>query len=160
MVTRSFGLRSLGLAFLSSMALIFLPFAQAAHADSSSALATTYAALKQSLALIAYKNGKDLVTGSSFCINSSGGWSYFVTNAHVVGKRDTVAMFLSAFPGKYYEGTIIRTNPDIDAAIVAVHISNVPSATIASDTLPEGQSIAIAGYPSAHIDFALLGLGL
>jgi serine protease Do len=141
--------------------LFFCSLRPIALADvSSSALASTYAMLKPSLALVAYEEGKNLYTGSSFCINSSGGWSYFLTNAHVVGSRDTVAVFLSSAPGKAFTGTVLRVNGDLDAAIVAVHTPNIPSATIGIDTLPEGQQIAIAGYPSAHIDFALLGLGL
>jgi hypothetical protein len=124
-------------------------------------LADTYATIKKSLALIAYPSGKDgIITGSSFCIYSTATTAYFLTNAHVVGTQKVVGVFLATNPHHTYVGYVIRTNTTIDAAVVAVDVANIPPLTLANDTLPEGQAIAIAGYPSAQIQMALAGMGL
>ena len=136
------------------MSLLTLP----AKGAPGASLPTTYAALKPSLALVAYKDGPTLITGSSFCVSSMNGLSYFLTNAHVVGSQRSVTMFLSS--GKSSVGNVVLVNDDLDVAIIAVPIAGLRAVTFGTDLLPEGQAIAIAGYPSTHIDFALSGWGL
>jgi serine protease Do len=144
----------------SALPTVILACATAYAQPSQTSLASTYSQIKPSLALIAYRQGNDLVTGSSFCIANADGLSYFLTNAHVVDGHSQVDVFLASNPARPYIGNVIRVNPSLDAAIVAIRNASVPPLTIGLDSLPEGQPVAIAGYPSAHISFALAGLGL
>lgn len=135
------------------------PSAKAATVSASPMLAKSYSAIKDSLALLAYLQGDRMVSGSSFCIGNTDGTSLFLTNAHVVGDQTRIAVFLSSDPGRPLVGNVIRVNRSLDAAVLAVHAS-VRALTIGIDQLAEGQAVAIAGYPSAHIRLALAGLGL
>jgi len=123
-------------------------------------LPDTYKRIKSSLALIAYEEGRNIVTGSSFCISSDDDDSFFLTNAHVVGTRKTVTVFPAAMAGRALEGRVIRVNARLDVAIVEVRTGNIQPLQLASDALLEGQSIAVAGYPHAQVELAIAGLGL
>ncbi|HUA09532.1 MAG TPA: serine protease [Candidatus Acidoferrales bacterium] len=134
----------------------------AARGDDS--LASTYAVVKQSLALIAYRKGKFLVTGSAFCVGNvthgdGTATSFLLTNAHVVGASRRVGVSLAIDQKRWRTGTIVRTNPELDLALVAV-AGAVPPLRLAHDRLAEGSAIAIAGYPGSNVEFALAGLGL
>jgi len=126
----------------------------------AASLPETYAKIKPSLALVAYKEGRYIVTGSSFCIGSTDDRSFFLTNAHVVGGRKSVYVFLSSSPARALVGTVVRTNTTLDAAVIEVFVGGIPPLRLARDTLPEGKEIAIAGYPSAQLELAIAGLGL
>lgn len=156
------------IAFAITLMLLGISAASVARADaeqaqdvSAPALAQTYARIKPSLALIAVRQGKnDFITGSAFCISNYGGKSYYLTNAHVVGQSLLVAVLPQWHSGNAHVGHVIRVNTSLDAAIVEIDVGDVPKATLGDDILAEGHQIAIAGFPSAHVDFALLGLGL
>ena len=134
----------------------------AARGDQS--LASTYAVVKQSLALIAYRKGKFLFTGSAFCVGNvthkdGTATSFLLTNAHVVGGSHTVGVSLASDQKRWQTGTVVRTNADLDLALVAI-AGVVPPLRIVRNRLPEGSAIAIAGYPGSNVEFALAGLGL
>jgi hypothetical protein len=122
-------------------------------------LAGSYASIMGSLALVAYMRDKTLITGSSFCVAEKDGKSYFLTDAHVVGDQHVVSVFLSSDPGESLVGTVVRVNRALGAALIAIQ-GDVRPLTLSADRLPEGQKIAIAGYPSTHVRLALAGFGL
>jgi S1-C subfamily serine protease len=122
-------------------------------------LAGRYASITGSMALVAYTRDKMLVTGSSFCVADKDGKSYFLTDAHVVGEQHVVSVFVSSDPGEALVGTVVRVNRALDAALIAIP-GDVRPLTLSADRLPEGQKIAIAGYPSTHVRLALAGFGL
>ncbi|HTU69102.1 MAG TPA: serine protease [Candidatus Baltobacteraceae bacterium] len=127
-------------------------------------LAATYAAVKQSLAFIAYRRGKYLVTGSAFCVGNATrkdgtAISLFLTNAHVVGSTRNVGVSLASDQKKWHAGYVVRTNAEMDLAVVAI-TGTVPPLHLARARLAEGNAIAIAGYPGSNVVFALEGLGL
>jgi hypothetical protein len=124
----------------------------------SETLASSYAIVRKSLALVAYRYGNGMITGSAFCVASFNGYSYFLTNAHVVRSQRRVALILAS-GGKPRTAIVLKENPDYDAAILVVQ-GVVPALRLGRDRLSVGQTIAIAGYPGSNIDLAFEGLGL
>jgi serine protease Do len=128
--------------------------------SAQSALAQTYARVKLSLAFIIYEQGNGYYSGTAFCVGSSDKASYFLTNAHVVDKQSEVSVIRANDSGPAQRGTVLRVNTDIDLALVSIPVPHLPALQIANDVLPEGQPIAVAGYPATHVDQMLDGLGL
>ncbi len=147
---------------LLTLAIAASSYAPAAAQGAS--LASTYATVKRSLGLVAYRSGKYLVTGSAFCVGHGAlkdgkPISFLLTNAHVVGAQRGVFVSLASDQRKWQPGQVVRTNPGLDLALVAV-AGTVPALQLASTPLAEGSTIAIAGYPGSSVQFALAGYGL
>ncbi len=137
-------------------AVIALWWPSAAHAES---LASTYARIKGSLALVVAPSGRQFSSGTAFCIQSNSKHSYFITNAHVVGKSKEVAIVVEG-NNRAAIGTIVRRNSALDVAIIEVPLPDVPSVSISMEAPAEGTKIAVAGYPASQLAMANQGMGL
>lgn len=81
--------------------------------------------------------------GSGFTVTNDG---YIITNEHVVGKAATVkAKFEQGFT---LDAQVVKTNPDLDLALLKVSASDLPALTIGNDAgLLLGEEIFAIGTP-------------
>lgn len=143
-----------------------LAFSTRVAAADQGDLATTYARIRPSLAMVVAKEPKGYAFGSAFCIASTDSTSYFLTNRHVVSSQQTVDLFLVAHPGKIFKAKVVKTSVGalswvrLDAAIIEVDMGGVPKLKLSEHNPLEGQNVAIAGFPATQIEFFADKLGL
>ncbi len=137
-------------AFLAAVCFAALPVAAAASA---------FEQVKGSLALIGYPVDDKRLTiafGTGFCVSSSAGRSYFVTNNHVVtdalgNLAPGVFAILPKSPGTRYKGTVVRHSADPDLAIVAIDAPCDATVKLSAGVPDAGDDIAIAGFPYTEV---------
>jgi S1-C subfamily serine protease len=122
---------------------------------------TSYARIHPSLAMIVAAAPDGVHYGSAFCVVSTPRVSYFLTNHHVVGDLNRVQLFIPGRTRAPIDGTVLATGSgDRDLAVVAADIRGIPAVHLARTPAVEGQSIAVAGFPSIQFRLAASGLGL
>ncbi len=126
--------------------------------------APAWARVARSVVVVGYTkpDGTFAEWGTGFCITSTGSSSQFLTDAHVVAQPSSPEplQFVVLFPNSQTAApaTIVRSNANVDLAIVSVTVGNVPVMRI-SPAMPEAtQRIALGGYPYVEGRFGgLLG---
>jgi len=116
-------------------------------------LAATFSTIKPSIAII----GTDDGVGTGFCVASTGSFSYYLTNAHVVGSATSVTVYRHDPTEQILKGTVMATGGaelDPDLAVVRVPAGNIPPLRLRLSSLNEGSPVATAGYPSAQYRLA------
>jgi hypothetical protein len=121
----------------------------------------SYARLRRSLAMVVAEGPDGVSFGSAFCIASTPKISYFLTNHHVVGDLDRVHLVFATRKPDLKDGLVVSVGSgDTDLAVVATNVGNIPPVRLAKNSAIEGQSIAVAGFPSIQFRLAENGLGL
>ena len=121
----------------------------------------SYAKLRRSLAMVVAEGPDGVSFGSAFCIASTPKVSYFLTNHHVVGDLDRVHLVFASRKPDLKDGLVASVGAgDTDLAVLATNVGNIPPVRLAKTTAIEGQSIAVAGFPSIQFRLAANGLGL
>jgi V8-like Glu-specific endopeptidase len=147
--------------YVGCLAAILFTGAYSTQALGDDQTANTYAKLKPSLALIVTQVGKNVITGTAFCVASNSSHSYFVTNRHVVAGQTQVSVIVQYPYKRLLDGTVLRVGEGaLDAAVIQVDEPNIPAVEMSGTDPREGQTIAIAGYPATQLDLAAAGLGL
>jgi S1-C subfamily serine protease len=81
--------------------------------------------------------------GSGFIYDANG---YILTNDHVVSDGGTITVTLA--DGRQFPGTVVRASPSADLAVVKIHATGLPVATIGSSAnLQVGQLVVAIGDP-------------
>ena len=115
---------------------------------------TTYAQIEPSLALvIAPVNDKRIGTGTAFCVGSGNNEAFFLTNHHVVGNNDHVAMVLLVNRSQPYRGDVIRVGAS-DAAVIVVRNASCKPLALSTAAPEVGTRVAIAGFPYIQLELA------
>jgi hypothetical protein len=121
----------------------------------------SYSKLRRSLAMVVAEGPDGVSFGSAFCIASTQKLSYFLTNHHVVGDLGRVHLVFATRKPDLKDGLVVSVGTgDTDLAIVATNVGNIPHVRLAQTSAIEGQSIAVAGFPSIQFRLAENGLGL
>lgn len=135
--------------FLSAWCIMAVPMS--APALSAQPGVPAFAKIRQSLAVVAAADGKEVSFGTAFCVQSDGKRSYFLTNAHVVKDNDVVYLRLAS-DRQVYKGFVLRTSvAPLDAAVIEIEKADVPALSLSRDRPQPGTAIAIAGYPSIQL---------
>jgi hypothetical protein len=127
---------------------------------SSSALALDVGRVKPSVVRIFnfLEKGDDLLTGTGFVVQSSGGGAIVVTNAHVVEGRDVnqPLMLLRSTPRgiEIYDGEVIWEDPFRDLAFLKVEGLSAPALPLSNLNPPQGADVYALGFPSMVDDAA------
>ena len=121
----------------------------------------SYAKLRRSLAMVVADGPDGVNLGTAFCIASTPKISYFLTNHHVVGDLDRVHLVFPGHKTDVKDGLVASVGVgEADLAVLATNVGNIPPVHLAYTTAIEGQSIAVAGFPSIQFRLAESGLGL
>lgn len=152
-------------AFLRALLLLCLPWLAGAAlfgtaltgaALADPALPATVAKIKPSIVAIgtfmALRATQKQPQGTGFVV---GGGNYAVTNAHVVaraldeGRRETWAVYLPGEGSRVQmrQARIVAQDPDHDLALLRFDGAALPSMTLATGGVREGQAVAFTGYP-------------
>jgi serine protease Do len=118
-----------------------------------------YALIKGSLALIGYPTHNSqlpIAFGTGFCVNSDDHRSFFVTNNHVVtdslgNVAPDLFVVLPKDPNTRHAAKVVRRSAELDIAIVAVDVGNVPPVKLSYAPPEAGDDIAIAGFPYVEV---------
>jgi S1-C subfamily serine protease len=121
---------------------------------------TSYARIRRSLAMIIATEPDGIRYGSAFSIASTPKVSYFLTNHHVVGDLARVQLFIPDRKGLTDGAVVGIGSGKLDLAVVAANIRSVPAVPLAHEPAIEGQSVAVAGFPSIQFRLAASGLGM
>ncbi|MCP4228539.1 MAG: trypsin-like serine protease [bacterium] len=106
-------------------------------------LPDTIERLKKSICQV--KLADDQGNGSGVVVDERG---LIVTNRHVVGPNKTVTIL--DLEGKEYEGTLIRSDANIDYAIVKADIKEPHPAKWNDDPVREGMTVIAIGHPLGY----------
>ena len=134
------------------MSLLYSTYFTPGHLQSA-AVPDTYNKVKQSLAFVVARTADEIGTGTAICIGSDESDSYFLTNSHVALDGQIVVVPMNTWPTPY-DATVLFRGTDVDAAILQIHTPAIPVAILAGGLPPEGQPIAIAGFPYTQIELA------
>jgi len=93
--------------------------------------------------------------GSGACITRANGFSYIVTNAHVVGDK-TSGFCVKDDDTPNFDWTLHAKNPELDLAVVKT-TREMPALTICTD-LQLGEPVAVLGAPKGHTDSVCVGV--
>jgi len=121
---------------------------------------SSYAKVRQALAMVVSSGSDGPSLGTAFCVSSTSKRSYFLTNHHVVGDASSVQLLLN---GRHalVEGDVLAVgDAKRDLAVVVVPVGGVRALQLANDHATEGESVAVAGFPSIQFRLAESGLGL
>lgn len=124
---------------------------QPSRADDAS---TTFGKLSRSLAVVAAPEPKtSFAFGSAFCVASDHTTSYWLTNEHVVGTDDLVALVVPRLGQKptVVKAMVLRTNKTFDVALLSAPLGDVPAVKLSSRTLSVGEEVGIAGFPREQL---------
>jgi S1-C subfamily serine protease len=80
--------------------------------------------------------------GSGFVVSADG---YILTNAHVVGKRDSMTVRFR--DGREYEGRILRRHGERDIALVKIDARSLPVLPLRSQAAKVGEAVFSIGAP-------------
>jgi S1-C subfamily serine protease len=92
--------------------------------------------------------------GTGFCYKRAGGYSYFLTNHHVVS--GFARFFLVDGANRHYDATLVKSSPDLDLAIVKCVEEFKP--LVLSEIIMEGQPVAVVGSPNGYRDSVTAGI--
>ena len=87
--------------------------------------------------------------GAGFIVNPDG---YALTNAHVVGDKETVVVKLS--DDKTFTAKVMAIDTENDLALLKLPISNLPTLRLGSGKISEGQPVIAIGAPYG-MDFTI-----
>lgn len=103
------------------------------------------ARIKKSIVEIKLEDG----AGSGVIVDPAG---IVVTNRHVIGNRRAVTIRDSG--GNEFEGKVVRSDGNIDYAIIKVDIPDVDAVTFNKDPVREGMTVVAIGHPLG-LDFTV-----
>jgi serine protease Do len=103
------------------------------------------ARIKKSIVEIKLEDG----AGSGVIVDPAG---VIVTNRHVVGNRRTVTIKDSG--GNEFEGKVVRSDGNIDYAIIKADLPDADAATFSKDPVREGMTVVAIGHPLG-LDFTV-----
>ena len=135
--------------YIAAAAILILGDQGIAKADDT--VAAVFAKIRPSLAIVVAREGSKVGAGSAFCIESDDKHSYFLTNNHVL-IGDQVSLRVEIDGGIYSAQIVRRGTPPIDAAVLEIDRGNLPTVVLAAQLTPPGTHIAVAGYPSFHLN--------
>lgn len=103
------------------------------------------ARIKKSIVEIKLEDG----AGSGVIVDPAG---IVVTNRHVIGNRRTVTIRDSG--GNEFEGKVVRSDGNIDYALIKVDIPEAKPVTLNKDPVREGMTVVAIGHPLG-LDFTV-----
>jgi serine protease Do len=101
--------------------------------------------VKKSIVEIKLEEG----AGSGAIVDAAG---IVVTNRHVIGNRRTVT--IRDADGNEFEGTVVRSDGNIDYALIKVDIPDATAVTFNKDEVREGMTVVAIGHPLG-LDFTV-----
>ncbi|MGC8484187.1 MAG: trypsin-like peptidase domain-containing protein [Candidatus Baltobacteraceae bacterium] len=117
-------------------------------------LAGIVAAAKPAIVFIVALGPSGTQSGSGFVIASTATETTVVTANHVVEGETQVDVIFDSNERERYTARIIKRDHVRDVAVLSVNVGNRPALKLASpESIREGMSIALIGYPMATIAF-------
>jgi S1-C subfamily serine protease len=115
---------------------------------------------KSVVRVIAFKDGKPVMTGTGFAIGDKG---FVVTADHIVSAGSEVKVLKNGEAGEIAKGRtakVVVTNTDMNFAIIEVPGLGAPGLRLAAAAPKQGATVFLVGYPGADAVNSTLTQGI